>query len=227
VISAGSWAPGFAELAAQAGYTVSAQPGASAPVAAIVAAGRDEDAAAIVAAWDTALPANVPLLVQGADITLSEAAAWAQHAERVFAFDGLFFANGSAVTLAAAPGSESLRPQVTALMASLGREVVWVGGSPALVLPRIICQLVNEASFAVLEGVADATTIDLAMKLGVNYPRGLLEWGAALGYARVLAVLDHLYGEYHEERYRASVLLRRWARNQSRIKTDNPLMNTD
>jgi 3-hydroxybutyryl-CoA dehydrogenase len=50
------------------------------------------------------------------------------------------------------------------------------------------------------------------MKLGVNYPRGLLEWGAALGYAKVLAVLDHLYDECHEERYRASVLLRRWAR---------------
>jgi 3-hydroxybutyryl-CoA dehydrogenase len=213
LVSPGSWAPHLAELASQTGYAVSAQPaGAEAPVAAFVAAGRDEDAAGIVAAWDAALPAEVPLLVQGADISLSEAAAWAKHPERVFAFDGLFLANGGAVAVTAAPGGESLRPQVAALLASLEREAVWVGQSPALVLPRIVCQLVNEASFAVLEGVADASTIDLAMKLGVNYPRGLLEWGAAIGYGKVLAVLDHLYAEYHEERYRASVLLRRWAR---------------
>jgi 3-hydroxybutyryl-CoA dehydrogenase len=95
----------------------------------------------------------------------------------------------------------------------MGPEAVWVGESPALVLPRIVAQLVNEAAFAVLEGVGDAETIDLAMKLGVNYPRGLLEWGKAIGYDKVVAVLDHLYAEYHEERYRACVLLRRWARD--------------
>jgi len=208
LVSAGSWAPGLAELCAQAGYAVSSRPG-GAPLAAFVTAGRAEDAATIVAAYDAALPSDVPLLMQGADMTLSEIASWAQHPQRVFAFDGLFLANGAAVEVA---GPEALRLQVAALFASLGREAVWVGESPGLVLPRIVCQLVNEASFAVLEGVADAETIDLAMKLGVNYPRGLLEWGAAIGHARVLAVLDHLYAEYHEERYRASVLLRRWAR---------------
>jgi hypothetical protein len=40
-----------------------------------------------------------------------------------------------------------------------------------------------------------------------------MEGGAKIGYAKVLAVLDHLYAEYHEERYRACVLLRRWATN--------------
>ncbi|MCW5873493.1 MAG: hypothetical protein KIS88_02480 [Anaerolineales bacterium] len=210
LISSGSFAPGLAELAVTAGYTLSHELGEP-PVAAFVAAGHGENAAAIVKGWDAALDASTPLLVQGADITLSEARRWAKHPERVFVFDGLFL-DGSLITVS---GDEGLRPQVAALLASLGHEAVWVNESPALVLPRIVCQLINEASFAVLEGVGDAETIDLAMKLGVNYPRGLLEWGGQLGWGRVLAVLDHLYAEYHEERYRASVLLRRWARNTS------------
>jgi 3-hydroxybutyryl-CoA dehydrogenase len=153
----------------------------------------------------------VPLLVQCADVTLSEAASWTQHPQRVFAFDGLFAGN-DIVTVASSP-SATLQTEVARVFAVMGPEAVWVGESPALVLPRIVAQLVNEAAFAVLEGVGDAETIDLAMKLGVNYPRGLLEWGKAIGYDKVVAVLDHLYAEYHEERYRACVLLRRWARD--------------
>lgn len=210
LISSGSFAPGLAELAVTAGFTMSHELSGQ-PVAAFVAAGRSQGAAAIVAAWDTALEPSVPLLVQGADITLSEVRSWVQHPQRVAVFDGLFL-DGALVT---ASGPAELQAQVAMLFASLGRQLVWVAESPALVLPRIVCQLVNEASFAVLEGVAEGDTIDLAMKLGVNYPRGLLEWGAQLGWERVLAVLDHLYAEYHEERYRASVLLRRWARNPS------------
>ncbi|MCL4258643.1 MAG: hypothetical protein KJZ53_08965 [Anaerolineales bacterium] len=208
LISSGSFAPGLAELAVLGGFTMSHELSGQ-PAAAFVAAGRSEDAAAIVAAWDGALAPGVPLLVQGADIALSEARSWAQHPERVAVFDGLFLAGS---TLVALSGPAALQPKVTDLFASLGREAVWVAESPALVLPRIVCQLINEASFAVLEGVGDADTIDLAMRLGVNYPRGLVEWGAVLGWGRVLAVLDHLYVEYHEERYRASALLRRWAR---------------
>jgi 3-hydroxybutyryl-CoA dehydrogenase len=89
---------------------------------------------------------------------------------------------------------------------------VWVQDSPGLVLPRIVAMLANEAAFAVQEGVAGAETIDLAMRLGVNYPIGPLAWAQALGHERVLSVLDHLYSEYHEERYRAAPLLRRWVR---------------
>ncbi len=207
LISSGSFAPGLAGLAVTGGYVLSHELGA-APVAAFVAASQVEGAAAIVKGWDAALDASIPLLVQGADITLSQARRWAKQPQRVFVFDGLFM-DGSLVTVS---GDEAMRPQVEAVLAGLGRQAAWVGESPALVLPRIVCQLINEASFAVLEGVGDAETIDLAMKLGVNYPRGLVEWGGQLSWPTVLAVLDHLYAEYHEERYRASVLLRRLAR---------------
>ena len=89
---------------------------------------------------------------------------------------------------------------------------VWVNDTPGLVLPRIICMLANEAIFAVQECVAEAEKVDLAMKLGVNYPKGPIAWAKEIGYANVLSVLDHLYNEFHEERYRAAPLLRRWER---------------
>lgn len=216
LISEGSWAPGLAELCQQAGYKIDSVPDpGQKPVACFLVAGRSEEAARLIAWNDETLPPDVPLLAQCADITVAELATWTKHPERLAGFDGLFFANGSAVSLTrSAQFNISLRSKVDELIRALGRQAHWLNESPALVLPRIVCQLVNEAAFAELEGVADGATIDLAMKLGVNYPRGPLKWGKALGYDKVLAVLDHLYNEYHEERYRACVLLRRWARMQ-------------
>lgn len=214
IISEGSWAPGMADLCRQTGYEVApVADGDAQPLACVIAAGREEEAARLAAWYDQSLPPDVPLLVQSADITLSELSAAVQSPERLVGFDGLFFAEGNAATLVAGPKlSEGVGARVESFVGTLGLEAEWVKESPALVLPRIVCQLVNEAAFAYLEGVADAETIDLAMRLGVNYPRGPLEWGKALGYGKVLAVLDHLYAEYHEERYRACTLLRRWAR---------------
>jgi 3-hydroxybutyryl-CoA dehydrogenase len=92
---------------------------------------------------------------------------------------------------------------------ALGLYVEWVGDSPGLVLGRIICQLVNEAAFALQKGIGSAADIDTAMRLGFNYPRGPLEWGDAIGLDHVVAVLDALHEELGEERYRAAPLLRR------------------
>jgi 3-hydroxybutyryl-CoA dehydrogenase len=76
------------------------------------------------------------------------------------------------------------------------------------VLGRIVCQLVNEACFALQEGVGSAADLDTAMRLGFNYPRGPLEWADQIGLEHVLATLEGLYEERHEERYRAAPLLR-------------------
>jgi 3-hydroxybutyryl-CoA dehydrogenase len=211
LLSAGSWAPQFAEVCQEAGF----EPGieAAGAAAGFALAGWNEDLHRVVLELDRSLAAGVPLFVQCADVALSEILSWVKNPQRVVGFDGLFIANGAGATLI---DSQRLDSKVHSLaeqvISQLGRRVFWVHESPAVVVPRIVCQLVNEAAFAQLEGVASGETIDLAMRLGVNYPRGPLEWGAALGYDKVVAVLDHLYNEYHEERYRACVLLRRWAR---------------
>jgi 3-hydroxybutyryl-CoA dehydrogenase len=79
------------------------------------------------------------------------------------------------------------------------------------ILHRVLAMLINEAAEALYLRVASAQDLELAMTTGVNYPKGLLAWADELGPAQVLATLDGLYHEYHDDRYRASPLLRRLA----------------
>jgi 3-hydroxybutyryl-CoA dehydrogenase len=95
------------------------------------------------------------------------------------------------------------------LFVRLGFVVEWVEDAPGLVLGRIVSQLVNEAAFAIGEGVGTADDVDTGLKLGLSHPRGPVEWSEALGVDHVLAVLDGLWAERREERYRAAPLLRR------------------
>ena len=92
---------------------------------------------------------------------------------------------------------------------SLGKHVEWVGDAPGLVLGRIVCQVINEAAFALGEGVGSAADIDIGMTYGLNYPRGILAWADEIGLDHVLSVLDALSLERGEERYRVAPLLRR------------------
>ncbi len=104
---------------------------------------------------------------------------------------------------------QEARDAAEGFFSGLGLQVEWVGDAPGLVLGRIVCQLVNEAAFALQKGIGSAEDIDTALRLGFNFPRGPLEWGDAIGLDHVLAVLDALQGELGEERYRAAPLLRR------------------
>jgi 3-hydroxybutyryl-CoA dehydrogenase len=91
---------------------------------------------------------------------------------------------------------------------TLGKHVEWVGDAPGLVLGRIVAQLVNEAAFAVREGVGSAEDVDAGMVLGLNHPRGPLAWGDLMGLDHALAILDGLWDEHHDPAYRACPLLR-------------------
>ncbi|HEV3000751.1 MAG TPA: 3-hydroxyacyl-CoA dehydrogenase family protein, partial [Solirubrobacteraceae bacterium] len=95
------------------------------------------------------------------------------------------------------------------LFATLGKHVAWVGDAPGLVLGRIVCQLVNEAAFALGEGVGSAADVDSGMVLGMNHPRGPLEWADLIGLKHVATVLAALQAETGEERYRLAPELRR------------------
>lgn len=78
-----------------------------------------------------------------------------------------------------------------------------------LVMPRIICMIINEAYFTVQEGTATRQDIDLAMKLGTNYPYGPFEWAQLIGVSNVYEVLNAVYNDTHDERYRICPLLKK------------------
>jgi len=80
------------------------------------------------------------------------------------------------------------------------------------IVDRVLAMLVNEAVDAVRLRVASPHDIELAMTKGVNYPRGLLAWGDAIGAPEILRRLEALQAEYGEDRYRPSPLLRRRVR---------------
>ena len=71
--------------------------------------------------------------------------------------------------------------------------------------------LINEAAFALNEQVAQPQDIDTAMKLGTNYPFGPVEWGDTIGFGEIESLLNALYEDLHEERYRAAPLLKQLA----------------
>ncbi|MFN3875468.1 MAG: 3-hydroxyacyl-CoA dehydrogenase NAD-binding domain-containing protein [Flavobacteriales bacterium] len=87
----------------------------------------------------------------------------------------------------------------------------------AAIVERVLAMLINEAADALFWGIASAQDIDLAMTKGVNYPKGLLAWADELGAGHWLGVLERLQGEYGEDRYRPSPLLRRMAREGRRF----------
>lgn len=74
---------------------------------------------------------------------------------------------------------------------------------------RILAMLINEAFDAQFMSVASREDIDIAMKFGVNYPKGLLEWADEIGLEQVLVTLQNLFEEYGEDRYRPNPLLKR------------------
>jgi 3-hydroxybutyryl-CoA dehydrogenase len=106
-----------------------------------------------------------------------------------------------------------------AFFATLGMVAERVGDAPGLVLGRIVAQLVNEAAFALGEGVGSAADIDAGMELGLNHPRGPLAWADAIGPAVVLAILAGLEDEYREDRYRPAPALLRAVRAEQPMTT--------
>lgn len=121
---------------------------------------------------------------------------------------------GSAARIALAP-SDTAPPQsletATGLFQALGKRVSVIDDVPGMIVARTVAMLVDFAADAVARGVASAADTDTAMRLGVNYPLGPLEWGDRLGPWWVAAVLGALHGERPDGRYAPSAGLRRRA----------------
>ena len=98
------------------------------------------------------------------------------------------------------------------LSVEIGKEPVEVNEAPGFVVNKILIPMINEACDLLYTGVASAEGIDTAMKLGANHPMGPLALGDLIGLDVCLAIMDTLYNETHDPKYRASLLMRKMVR---------------
>jgi len=102
--------------------------------------------------------------------------------------------------------------KVTTIAKDLGKEPVQVKDSSGFVVNRVLIPMINEAVGVFAEGVASAEDIDTAMKLGANHPMGPLALGDLIGLDVCLAIMDVLYTDTLDSKYRAHPLLRQMVR---------------
>jgi len=159
---------------------------------------------------DHALSNKGVLFSSSVTVTAAEQATWIRHPERlvgISAFPTLLsqklieFAPGPATTK-----ENLLRAQD--FFIQLGKQISVVQDRIGMVMPRILCMIINEAYFALQEGIASPQDVDVAMKLGTNYPHGPVEWGEKIGLQQVSAVLQALQNDLREDRYRMAPLLK-------------------
>lgn len=107
---------------------------------------------------------------------------------------------------------DELRDFTVDVAKRIGKTPVQVNEAPGFVVNRILIPMINEAVGIYADGVASVEDIDTAMQLGANHPMGPLALGDLIGLDVCLAIMDVLYNETHDSKYRAHVLLRKMVR---------------
>ena len=102
--------------------------------------------------------------------------------------------------------------KIKEISVAIGKSPVQVNEAAGFVVNRILIPMINEAAFIKMEGVSDIAGIDTAMKLGANHPMGPLELGDFIGLDICLAIMDVLYNETGDSKYRACPLIRKMVR---------------
>ncbi|MEF8874496.1 MAG: 3-hydroxybutyryl-CoA dehydrogenase [Candidatus Thermoplasmatota archaeon] len=108
--------------------------------------------------------------------------------------------------------SDETTDTIVSLAEEMGKEPVEVNDSPGFVSNRVLIPMINEAIYCVHTGVAEVEDVDQVMKLGMNHPMGPLELGDLIGLDTVLHIMEVLYEEFNDSKYRPCPLLKKKVR---------------
>ncbi|MBI6871763.1 3-hydroxybutyryl-CoA dehydrogenase [Clostridium aciditolerans] len=147
-------------------------------------------------------------------LSITEVAAATKRADKVI---GMHFFNPAPVMklveiIRGMATSQETFDAVKEMSISIGKDPVEVAEAPGFVVNRILIPMINEACGILAEGIANAEDIDKAMMLGANHPMGPLALGDLIGLDVCLAIMDVLYKETGDSKYRAHSLLRKYVR---------------
>jgi len=168
----------------------------------------------IFAELDSLCKPETILASNTSSISITAIAAATKRADK---FIGMHFFNPATVmklveVIRGAHTSDETYKTIAELAAAIGKEPVEVNEAPGFVVNKILVPMINEGIDLVYTGVASVEGVDTAMKLGANHPMGPLALGDLIGLDVCLAIMDTLYDETHDPKYRASLLLRKMVR---------------
>lgn len=157
----------------------------------------------------TIVPANTILASNTSSISLTTIAAWVPQPQRVI---GMHFMNPVPLMqlveiIRALQTDDATHAAIHALSITLGKTPVTVKDGAGFVSNRVLMPMINEAAFVLYENLASAEDIDTVMKLGMNHPIGPLALADLIGLDTCLSIMDILYREFRDSKYRACPLL--------------------
>jgi 3-hydroxybutyryl-CoA dehydrogenase len=152
---------------------------------------------------------GIPVFVNAPKIALSEQIFLnGQVSCQLFGFNGMpTFLNRELLEVSLANKNDA--PELDTICKQLGTEFVTIEDRVGMATPRVICMIINEAYFTVQEGTANKEDVDLGMKLGTNYPYGPFEWASLIGINNVYELIEAVYEDTKDERYKICPLLKK------------------